>query len=155
MTNTFSGGRIVIGVTENLKTRKFELTGLTEEQLKSFENYDSIKSTVDGFSTIQTDFDIDKCIHEGKSYIVVTVREFTDIPTLCRKDGTTDKLKKDDMYVRSKKAQYSTTRVSELEIREIVNMAVDKQTKDLQKRGWSRNIPNVKDFYSKETEGVL
>lgn len=135
MTNTFSGGRIVVGVTENQSTRKFELTGVTAEQLESFDNYDSIKSTVDGFSTIQTNFDIDKCIHEDKTYVVITVREFPDVPTLCRKDGSTDKLKKDDMYVRSKKAQYSTTRVSELELREIVNMAVDKQTEDLQRRG--------------------
>ncbi len=155
MTNTFSGGRIVVGVTENQSTRKFELTGVTAEQLESFDNYDSIKSTVDGFSTIQTNFDIDKCIHEDKTYVVITVREFPDVPTLCRKDGSTDKLKKDDMYVRSKKAQYSTTRVSELELREIVNMAVDKQTKDLQRRGWSRDIPNVRDFYSRETEGIL
>lgn len=155
MTNTRSSGQIVIGVEEG-KDKKLILTGLTDDQLKSFENYDGIKGYIDGFSHTETNFDISWGELKSKKYIVFTVQEFYEIPSICKKDGhEKDVLKKHTIYARSKKAPYSTIPVTDVELREIIHMAVDKEKSDLKLRGWIRaGEISPEDFYKSKIKDI-
>src|SRR4030042_5166116 len=108
MTNTRYGGQVVVGI-EVKDDRTITLKGVTDEQLKSFNDMDGIKGVVDGFSFTNTDFDINWGDHEGKKYVVFTIQEFAEIPAICRKNGDSKGvLTAYDIYARSKKAPYGS-----------------------------------------------
>lgn len=155
MTNIKYGGQIVIGIQET-KEKEVKLTGLTDKQLRTFEDFDGIKGFIDGFSCTNTDFDIEWGEHNGSNFIVFTVQEFTEIPAICRKDGhTAGTLRKDDIYVRSKRAPYSSIRATEAELREIIKMAVDKEKVDLKSRGYvKKSIVSPEEFYKKQIKDL-
>ncbi len=155
ITNTRSGGQVVIGVEEN-KDKKLVLKGVADAQLKTFENYDGIKGYIDGFSHTETNFDISWGELQGKKYVVFTVQEFDEIPVICKKDGQEkDVLKKDVIYARSKKAPDSTIPVTDIELREIIHMAVDKEKSNLKLRGWNRKGEvSPEDFYRSKVKDI-
>lgn len=155
MTNTKSGGNIIIGVEED-KNKRLILKGLTDNQLQSFEDYDGIKGFVDGFSYSDTIFNMAWGEYQKGKYVVVTVQEFYDVPLICKKDGQHKGiLCKDDIYVRSKKAPYSTIRATELELREIVKMAADKERVELTQRGWVKSGElTTEEFYKKQIKDL-
>jgi hypothetical protein len=65
-------------------------------------------------------------VYNSKNFIVVTVSEFEEFPVLCAKDcKVNDKIQlvKGDLYVRSKRAKPATIKATNLEFREIVQMA--------------------------------
>ena len=86
MTNTRYGGQIIIGI-EVGDDRSVNLKGVTDEQLKSFDDFDGVKGVVDGYSFTNTDFDISLGAHESKKFVVFTIQEFSEIPAICRKNG--------------------------------------------------------------------
>lgn len=89
MTNIKYGGNIIIGIKEdtNGENKKMVLEGLTENQLEGFGDYDAIKGFIDGFSYLDTNFDMGWGEYEKKRYVVLTVAEFYEIPVICKKDG--------------------------------------------------------------------
>lgn len=138
LTNTRGGGQVVIGVAEK-DDKSLDFKGLDDKELASFNNFDSIKAIIDSFSGEPTDFEIAYGVYLGQKYIVITVSEFAEWPTICRKNGKTSELKQDEFYVRSKKGQPSTMKVTQLELREIIQMAADKEKINLETRGLVRN----------------
>jgi len=155
MTNTRLSGQIIIGVEEG-KQKELILRGLTDDQLDSFKNYDRIKGYIDGFSHTETNFDISWGESQSKKYVVFTIQEFYEIPAICKKDGQEkDILKKDIIYARSKKAPYSTIPVTDIELREIIHMAIDKEKNDLKTRGWTKNDEVLpEDFYKSKIKDI-
>jgi len=154
MTNTRSGGQIIIGVSED--NNRIILDGLTNKQLNSFNDYDGIKGFIDGFSYTGTIFDISCGSFENKKFIIFTILEFYEIPVICKKDGMErDILKKDIIYARSMKSPYSTIQATYLELREVIHMAVDKETYDLGKRGWVRKTRiDSEKFYKDKVKDI-
>jgi len=155
MTNTRYGGQVMVGI-EVEDDRKITLKGVTDEQLKSFDDMDGIKGVVDGFSFTNTDFDINWGEHEGKKYVVFTVQEFTEIPAICRKNGDSrGVLTAFDIYARSKKAPYGSIKATDAELREIIRMAVDKEKTDLKSRGWTKKSGvSPEEFYKQQIKGL-
>jgi len=155
MTNTRLSGQIIVGVEEG-KQKELILRGLTDNQLNSFKDYDSIKGYIDGFSHTETNFDISWGESQGKKYVVFNIQEFHEIPAICKKDGQEkDVLKKDVIYARSKKAPYSTIPVTDIELREIIHMAVDKEKNDLKTRGWTKKYEVLpEDFYKSKVKDI-
>lgn len=149
MTNTPFGGQIIIGIQENQTNKSLELIGLDQTQFDSFKDYDGIKGTIDGYAFSNTDFDIQEGDVDGKKFVIFNVQEFTELPIICRKNGQTNGvLGEYNFYTRSRKAPYSSIRATEIELREIIHMAVDKETTSLDKRGWARkDIVTVEAFY--------
>lgn len=156
MTNTRSSGQIIIGVEEDKKNNKLILQGLTDEQLNSFKDYDGIKGYIDGFTHSETNFDISSGESQNKKFVIFTIQEFLEIPTICKKDGQErDILKKNFIYTRSKKAPYSTIHATDIELREIIHMAVDKEKHDLKTRGWIKKddvLPEA--FYKSKIKDI-
>lgn len=155
MTNTRSGGQIVIGV-ETKDDKSINLKGVTDKELKSFEDFDGIKGEADGFSFTNTDFDINWGSHKNKKYVVLTTHEFSEIPAICRKNGETKGiLIIHDIYARSKKAPYSSIKATDAELREMMHMAVDKEKTDLKSRGLvSKSTISPEEFYKKQIKDL-
>lgn len=155
MTNTPFGGDVVIGVEEDEK-KGLRLVGLTDDQLKSFQDYDGIKGFIDGFSSLATNFDIYWGDYKSQNYVVLTIQEFDEMPVVCRKNGqSSGVMTKDDIYSRSKKAPYSTIKATDLEIREIVRMAADKEKSQLSGRGWKKaELVRPAQFYKEQIKDL-
>ncbi len=96
------GGYIVVGVGEDKAGRPSVFTGLTDEQLKSFDptnvgNY--INRRVDP----PIDFEIVRPKIKGKSYVIFVVRRFKELPHVCT--GQVDEeLQQGCFYIRTQDA---------------------------------------------------
>jgi predicted HTH transcriptional regulator len=152
MTNIKSGGNIIIGVGEEKNTKKLLLNGLSKKQLDSFEDFDGIKGYVDGFSSNQTFFNIAYGEYKDKKFVVMSVEEFSEIPVLCKKNGVNPGiLVKDDLYTRSMKGVYGTAKATELELREMIKMASDKEKTELNQRDWYKKENKLSEiFFTKQ-----
>lgn len=149
------GGRIVIGAKENDSS-----IGLTSEQIESFRDYDTIKDQIDKFTSSQTDFDIDwgeykKNKNNLEKYVIITVRRFVEMPLICKRDGHSQEkctkdsicpygrheetLRKFDIYARSKTGRPASIRATDFELREIIEMGVEKE---MLKSGYIKSSPN-------------
>ena len=144
MTNTPTGGNIVIGIKED-DSKQLIIKGMSKEEIESFANFESIKGEVDAFSSCPIDFDIFQGEYNGKLFIVITVPEFEEMPAICKKNGSYSSGKGDhkilyqhDIYVRAKKGHASTIKATEIELREIIRMAADKEKHLLKERGYER-----------------
>jgi hypothetical protein len=136
MTNTPTGGVIIVGI--DAQSGSPILKGLTANQLASFGNFEAIKSTVDGFASMATDFTISRGAWESKELLVVAVTEFSRRPVLCRKNGQSiDVLRERDLYVRPQKGEPRSDRMSELELEEIVGLAMSKEAAIRRAQGWT------------------
>jgi len=158
MTNLKYGGNIIIGIGEDTsgENKKLVLEGLTSSQLGSFGDYDAIKGFIDGFSYSDTNFDIGWGEYEKKRYVVFTVAEFYEIPAICKKNGQhKGVLQKEDIYARSKKGLYSTIKATELELREIIKMAADKEREALRERGYVKTGElTAEQFYKRQIKDL-
>jgi Schlafen, AlbA_2 len=76
------GGYLVIGVGEDRSGRPSLLTGLTDEQARSFD-----PSLVGGFINAHVDppidFTIERPVVNGKQYAVFVIRRFSNVPHVC------------------------------------------------------------------------
>lgn len=148
--NTKDGGDIIIGIGED-DNKKPVLTGLEDAQVTSF-NYDSVKGVIDSFASPYINLDIRIAEEEGKRFVVIRVSEFDDIPIICRKDGQNQNvLKRGDIYCRSRSGSPATIRVTEAELREIIELAIDKGQEKLEQRGYvRREIEDVEKIYKEK-----
>lgn len=84
MANRRDGGLVIIGVDEDKKTHALIHTGLTEEEVRSW-NYDDLAANLNSHAEPAVNFDATVQMHDGKHFIVIAVDEFDDIPILCKK----------------------------------------------------------------------
>jgi len=155
MSNTQDGGNIVIGVSE--KDNQLEFVGITEDQLATF-IYDVIKGVVDGFASPSSSFDIAQASYKGNWYLVIGVSEFEEMPIICKNDGQYKSsqgdylLRRGDIYTRSRSGQAGTIRTTETEMREIIEIAVDKNQRRLLRRGWTYPTEEDNGLFAKQRE---
>jgi len=76
-------------------------------------------------------FDVESQEHRGKQFIVIRVYEFDEIPVLCRKDLHAPRrrelvLRRGACYVRSHHKPETSEIPSEREMRELLELAIDK-----------------------------
>jgi len=161
MSNTPSGGQVIIGISEG-PNHTPRPTGLTAAQLASFDDLERVQANVDSFTYDSILHTWEYGEHRGSYFVFVTVQEFLEIPTLCRINGDhidgqgRRVLTENDLYVRSRKTPYSTKKATDLEMREIIRTAVDKSNSDLQKRGWLRAADvGSTDFYKAQASDLL
>lgn len=155
MTNIRYGGQVIVGI-EVGNDRSINLKGISDAQLKTFDDFDAIKGIVDGYSFTNTNFDVSWGDHDGKKFVVFTIQEFSEIPAICRKNGNSKGvLAVYDLYARSKKAPYSSIKATDAELREMIHMGVDKEKADLKLRGWSKKSGiSPEEFYKKQIKDL-
>jgi len=130
MSNIPNGGAIVIGVEQ--KGEEFTPNGLSDGNLKTF-TQDSLSSRVSTFADPYVEITVTHVSYESANYVVIQVMEFAEIPVLCKRDGK-EGLSIGHLYTRPHRKIESVLVPSQIEMREIVNMAVDKGMESLQQR---------------------
>ncbi|MEM6334016.1 MAG: ATP-binding protein [Planctomycetota bacterium] len=137
MSNTRDGGTIVIGVEE--VEIDFEVTGLTEPQAASFKA-DDVIAFINKYADPSIDCTVSKQIFTGKVLVVIEVREFRDIPVLCKKNDSKD-LVEGSLYTRSFSRIESHPIRSQTEMRDLIDLAVEKALRAFTRTASSAGIP--------------
>ncbi len=128
MSNRRDGGLVILGVKESTKP---DPVGLNDEQAESWLNYDDVSASINEYASACVRFEVDLCTYRGKKFVVVRVREFDDVPILCAKDynevgKATPVLRRGACYVRARHKPETSEVPSEEEMRELLELAIDK-----------------------------
>lgn len=124
MSNIRDGGYLILGFDQNNDV--FEPTGMAEADLNSF-TYDLVKSHVSEFADPYVEFSMETVKDEenGKAFLIFTINEFDEVPVICKRNGLAN-LEQGTMYTRSRRMPESVRVPTQSEMREIINMAVEK-----------------------------
>ena len=135
MSNTKDGGSIIIGMEEQAD-KSYKPLGVTATHLSSFQKTDEIKDFVSNYADPYVEFEINVEQYDSKNFVIINITEFEELPIICKKPYP-DILRRGTIYVRSKRGKPETIEVpTEVEMREIIEMAVDKANLKLYKRGY-------------------
>jgi predicted HTH transcriptional regulator len=123
-TNVRDGGWIIIGV-EQQSDGTFKPVGVQPDHLAAY-NGDDIASHVAEFADPYAKIPLCKIDLDSTSYVAIRVEEFDDIPVICKKDGF-NKLRRGDIYTRTYRIPECAEVPSQTEMREILDMAIEKR----------------------------
>ena len=130
MANIPDGGAIVIGVEQ--EGEAFPPTGLQPPDRDSF-TQDGVSSHVNEFADPFVEVAVSKVSHEGSDFIVIQVEGFMELPVICKKDGPGG-LRRGAVYTRPRRRHEAAEVPSQVEMREILDRAVEKGTRVLHAR---------------------
>ena len=123
MTNLRDGGIIIIGIEE--KDNKWNCTGLTSEQLKTF-NPDDIIEHINSYASPSITFNIIKHTDEQNlDFLIIQVPEFEEKPVICRKQYNRE-LRRGALYIRPLGKPESREVKSAEEMHDLLELAADK-----------------------------
>jgi predicted HTH transcriptional regulator len=129
MANRRDGGVLVIGKSEP-ERGCFRFDGLTPQQQATFETT-RVAQWVNSRVSQPITIVCHRHEHDGKTFVVITVQEFNDVPIMCTSDcfAAPDRQKKllraGDVYVRTENAETSTLQRPE-DLRALIGLAVTK-----------------------------
>lgn len=127
LSNVKDGGKIILGITQN-PDRTFTSTGMSATDLHTYDQ-DHIYQIVRAYANPTPRFEIRNVEYDRKFFIVFAIQEFLYTPVICIKDGSNagkEPLIKGALYIRTHKPE--TKKVdNETEMREIINLAIDKE----------------------------
>jgi hypothetical protein len=125
MMNTQDGGQIVVGVEDNI----YNLLGVSDDDAASFDTT-KVNDFVHKYTDPPASCDVQKPTYDRKSFIVIDVPEFKDVPIICKGDAnsSTNKpiLKRGGLYIRTDKAISELVSSAE-EMRELLGRALLKR----------------------------
>ena len=123
MSNRRDGGLIVIGVEET--GAGLNAVGLSADVLATW-TYDLVAEALSNFADPNIVFDLEIRTNHGRSFVVLLVHEFEDIPVICKQDYP-DVLRKGGLYVRARRKPETSEIPSQTEMRELMELAVEKR----------------------------
>ncbi len=126
MSNLRNGGVIVVGMRE-IKRGVWEPEDMTHEQITSF-TQDDIAQWVNDYAVPAVQFTVGPLLLDKKNFVIIQVREFDSVPTICRKPKTLRGrvvLKKGALYYRSNLKNESAPISSDQDMRELIELAVN------------------------------
>jgi hypothetical protein len=106
MANHEGGGFIVIGIKERADGT-FDLVGVPSANLATW-NHDDVSAMINGIADPHVAIETDTVTSDGRTFVVITVGEFVDVPVVCRANGPTPPgerqvYRKDACYARSRR----------------------------------------------------
>lgn len=128
MSNLRGGGVIVVGMKETQRG-VWEPDIMTDEQVASF-TQDDIAQWVNDFAVPAVQFAVEPFVSGKNQFVIIQVREFDSVPTVCRKQktlGGSDALKPGAIYYRSNRKNESAPISSDEDMRELITTAVNKE----------------------------
>lgn len=123
MANIRDGGSIVFGVEENA-AGEFLPVGMRPDDAESF-NLDNVMDAVNRYADPFVEMELERVFWEDRVFVVLQVKEFAEIPVVCRKSGV--ELRRGAIYTRSRSKNESVPISSQTEMREVLEMAFEKQ----------------------------
>jgi predicted HTH transcriptional regulator len=133
MSNLRDGGIIIIGVSE--KNERWELTGLTQEQLDTY-NPDDMLDWVNRYASPPVIFDIVRHTHYKEpdnkkfDFLIIQAHEFEEKPIVCKRDYSGE-LRRGAFYIRPLGKAESREVQSADEMHDLLDLAVEKRTRNL------------------------
>jgi predicted HTH transcriptional regulator len=124
--NVRDGGNIVIGVEKN-PNGIFELKGMEEEHFASYDE-DHVASVVATYADPYAKLAVHKLIVDEKRFVVIRTQEFDEVPVICKQDFQ-GVLRKGAIYTRSHRIAETVEVPTQTEMREIIELATDKETR--------------------------
>jgi predicted HTH transcriptional regulator len=129
MANRRDGGIVILGV----DSETLEPEGFDSDEVRSWLNYDDLAARVNEHASPSISFDLEPLLYRERWFVIVRVHEFADIPILCQRDfqaGGRGKhtliLRRGACYVRSRHKPETSEIPSEEEMRELLDLAIDK-----------------------------
>jgi predicted HTH transcriptional regulator len=126
MANRRDGGRVIVGVAEGGST--LDPVGLSDPDIATW-NYDDVAAGVAVYADPSVSFDLEPVASQGKAFVVLRVREFEEIPILCKADFTPTTgaiLRAGACYVRSRRKPETTEIPTHEDMRALIEVATDK-----------------------------
>ncbi len=124
MANRRDGGLVIVGVDDSLTSLK--PVGLNSTYLASWERYDDLASSAAEYADPSINFEQEIHEYEGNKYVLVIVKEFEDIPVLCKKDYP-EILRKGACYVRSRRKPETIEVPTQEDMRDLLDLATEKR----------------------------
>lgn len=122
--NVRDGGRIILGAHEG-DNDTFEFVGMEDADLQTW-NYDEVKSFVSEYADPFVEFSLERVVLQEKTFIVITVSEFFELPVICKRDGSA-RLRRGAIYTRTYRMPESAEVPTQTELREIIDLAMEKR----------------------------
>ncbi len=127
MANQRDGGKVILGV----ESDPLDAVGFDEDEAKAWLNFDALASKVNECASPPVSFDLESFTYQGRRYIEILVHEFDDIPILCRRDSGQEgrgrpSLRRGACYVRALHKPETSEIPSEVEMRALLELAIDK-----------------------------
>lgn len=127
MANRRDGGRVVVGV-EDLGD-SLHPVGLDVTQLATW-NYDDVADRIATYADPSVAFDLEVTEYNCRSYVVIQVEEFADVPVLCKR-AYDDVLRDGACYVRPRRKPETTEIPTYADMRDLLDLAVEKGVRRL------------------------
>lgn len=127
MANRRDGGHVLIGISD--KAGSLEPVGLSVADLSTWTKYDDLASVVSEYADPSIAFESESQIFGGKSFVLITVREFDDIPVICKKTSYNAELRQGGCYVRSRRKPETTVIPTQEDMRELLDLAAEKRVR--------------------------
>lgn len=155
MSNTKDGGYLVLGIDDD-KQGLEKLCGMDLEHYQKI-NFDHIVVEVNKFADPPISFQMYMIEENEKSFVLFRIPEFEELPILCKKSGEQG-LKEGAVYSRSKSKPESAIIRSQSEMRELIDMAINKGIKEFYTRvrdsGLQIADDNSSDKYAVELDEI-
>lgn len=130
LANIRDGGAIVIGVEQ--QGEAFVSTGMSQPDYESFKQ-DDVAEWVNGHADPFAEITVSRLTHNGKSFVVIQVAEFSEIPVVCKQNGPSN-LRRGAIYTRARRKIETVEVPTQAEMRELLEIAVDKGVRKLMER---------------------
>ena len=131
MSNIRDGGSIIIGIDQQTGGAFILKDGMTQADYDSFK-YDNIAAIIAEYADPYVSFSLIKDELQGKRIVIIDIEEFQQIPVVCKKDSPF--LKRGRLYTRSWRVPESVEVPSQTEMREILDIAIEKGIRNFFKR---------------------
>lgn len=127
MANRRDGGLVVIGV----DSASLDPVGLSDPDLASWSNYDVLAVAVNGCASPSVSIEAEILKYRDRKLFIIHVHGFAEIPILCTRDYSNPgkhvpTLRRGACYVRSRHKPETAEIPSEEEMRELLELAIDK-----------------------------
>ena len=132
--NSRDGGVLVIGKSE-LDNGSFDLVGLSEKQAKSFETT-KVANWVNSRFDPPIRLQCHRVEHDGKTFVILTVAEFEEVPAICTKsfqDPVKSKahhIRERTIYVRNSNAESAPLSTAD-DLRKLIGIATGKRGQEM------------------------
>lgn len=157
MANLRDGGFIVFGI-ERQSDDSYVPVGMKPEDYDSFKQ-DDISMEVNNYADPFVELTVQKLERDRKLFAVIQIREFLELPVLCKRDGV-ERLRSGAIYVRPRRKFETAELPSQADLREILDLAVEKKIRNffsqIERVGARLMIPEGRDAkaFAEQLEGL-
>jgi hypothetical protein len=136
LANLRDGGHIVLGV-ERQPDDSYDAVGMQEDHLGSFVQ-DTLSAHFSEYADPFVEVTLVKQAIDKKVFCILRVSEFAELPVVCKKDG--EKLRRGATYTRSRRMPETVEVPTQVEMREILDLAIEKRNSRVRTSGGAYGI---------------